>query len=537
MNIRAAHIIIRFLSVACVLGPLAAVSAPTNYSYPAIHDCMYPQDNQPCRADSRSADYPITNPEPLPTPAGSTVRVPYKGCYDTKYQWKTAIPGGGKCTDPKSPIRVEVKYTTECPAGSTTVACPAGCKIGGATRGTPDLAEINCTTCCTNGSKVNVTPIVKGDSGDVVTLKTSGNPTTGLGMETVTLDPKQSGDPAYDACRSIYDMGYNWDPTNRVCNIDPARQCARLGFVWENGRCYNKCDASACTLNMCQGHIYQPGSQTCVCVGTSTTTDSNGSPCAGTPTSTPTSTPTPCTGYVSVMNNEKGQTVNTDYSVDGVANTLTTGGAQNRTIVYDCNKSISTLVSSFSDSIPPMCVKCGANAATCGYKKGTNASCSLGVVTDGSNYPIYTYAEGSAPGAATTPVANPTYTPTTAPTVATNDIQVTAVTTAPNFDIVSNPSAEIKSAISTGTVTLKIKNNGSTAVNVKLYVSGPPSACTFATNPVALNANEEKTFTTSSCTFYGQTGKYYITGIAELVNGEDADLSNNSFKIQVKIVK
>ncbi len=534
MNLRTAQtILIGVASFASVWGIQYALGAATNYSYPAIHDCMYPQVNQPCRADSRVADYPITNPEPLPTPTNTPVRVPYKGCYDTKYKWKSAIPGGGKCTDPRAPIRVEVKYFTACPTGSTIVACPAGCTIGGGTTGLPSIA---CTTCCTDGSKVNVTPIIKGDSADVVTLKTSGDPTTGIGMDTVTLDPKQSGDPAYDACRSIYEMGYNWDPTNRVCNIDPARQCSRLGFVWENGRCFNKCDASACTLNMCQGHIYQPGTQTCVCIGSSTTTDSNGSPCVGTPTSTPTTTPTPpCTGYITVMNNEKGQTVNTDYTIDGTSNTLTTGGLQNRTIVYDCNKSISTLVSAFSDSIPPMCVKCGPNAATCGYKKGTNASCSIGVMTDGSTYQIYSYAEGSNPGAAATPTANPTYTPTSAPTVATNDIQVVSVSTTANVNT-------IRSGITTGTVTVQVKNNSATPASVIIYVSGPPSACVI--NPdsnslpvaVTLTANETKSFTSSSCTFYGQPGNYYIKAAAEL-NGEDSNTNNNSASLQVKIIK
>ena len=481
------------------------------YTYADIQRCMYPQVNAPCVANATEQDYPsaanpLRNPE-----TGAT----YKGCYDRKFQRRENIPPGGKCTSANAPIRVEVKYFLECSFGAT----------------------------CITGSRVVVRPKIFGDSGDVITLKMTGSKGDNIsgGLEPIILDPAQSGDPAYDSCRAIKEMGYNWDPVNRECQIDPSRQCQRLGFVWENDRCINKCDESQCNKKFCTGYVYQPDDLSCVCMGTSTTSDLNDSPCIET-TATPSPTPPACSSLVTIVNSEKGQTEVATMSVGGIAQSMNIGGNKNRSMRIDCSKSVTSVSLTFSDVMPAMCIRCGdgntgEGGDTCGYSLSTTTppTCTIpsGYLVDGRQYYIFTYPQGAAPAptpsALVIPASSPTPSPIPTPSIPVQDISVNSIT------IASTPHAadQIRSGITTATVTVLLGNTSNLPATVDLTLSGPISACIIPT-PQTIPANSTLSVTSPSCVLSGHPGKHCARASVEFYRvpgspapSEDSDTGNN----------
>jgi hypothetical protein len=504
----------------------SAYSASITYAYPDLQKCMFPQKNAPCVEDATEKTYPVRNPN---------TGFMYEGCYDKKWNRKGGtsnealgnVPGGGKCTDPNYPIRVIVRYFTQC----------TGTKITAGTF-TPDDggAATSCTVtnpCCTSDSRVVVRPKIYGDNGDVVTLRMTGSKSDSIsgGLDPIVLNPEGSGDAAYDSCRAMKEMGYNWDPINRTCQIDPSRQCQRLGFIWEDDRCINKCDGSLCTKKYCSGYVYQPDGYTCVCIGDSTTTDINNAPCIGGAASP---LPATCTGFLNLVNGEKGQTVTGNYTESGVAKVISAGNGKTRVNQADCNKTTSMVTLSFSNDLPPMCVKCGNGSAACGYYKGSpsTATCTPPAFTNLSNYYIFTYAQGSdappTPVVSAAPTAAVINAATSTPTVAYQDVSVES------FAVTYGSGSQnaVTSGVTTATANVCIRNTGtinsSQAATVEITFTGPMSGCTIA-GTRSIPVGTAPCFNTdASCVLRSPVGKQCSKVFVEYKSGEDSNNANNT---------
>lgn len=507
-----------------------SIKADVTYVNSDLHDCLFPQTKKMCVENLTERSYPVRNPD--------TGKL-YEGCYDKKWNRGPSggageIPGGGKCTNASYPIRVEVKYFTQCSGARTTGlglltnGCPAG------------------ETCCISDARVIVRPKIFGDNGDVISLKLTGSKSDTIsgGLDPIILNPEGSGDAAFDACRAMKEMGYNWDPVNRTCQIDPSRQCQRLGFVWENDRCINKCDGSLCTKKYCSGYVYQPDGYTCVCIGNSTTVDVNNAPCVET-TATPTATPTTCTAFLTIVNAEKGQTVTGTYTEDTIAKIISAGGGKNRTVQTDCTKSITPITLNFSNEIPPMCVQCGSSLPTCGFYKGSasTATCTAPVLTDTGNYYIFTYAQGSTPNPTPTVTAAPTTvvinSATSTPSVAYQDIAISSLTVtystgsraAPRASVPVASATNILSGIDSATANVCLTNtatiNSSLPATVNITFSGPLSGCTIAPNQT-IPVGGAPTCFSATCILNAPPGKQCARVFADYKNGEDSNSTNNT---------
>ena len=509
-------LILLFVFVGSLAGPWNA-QADTAYLYPDIQRCMFPQPNAPCVASTLAAGIPVEQDYPVFDPnTGKS----YQGCYDRKFHRQADLPATGPCDVIKWPIRVQVKYFKQCLNGQPT---------------------------CTSDARVVVRPKITADSPDLATLRLTGSRADGVtgGFDPIILDPTTTGDAAFGACAAVKDMGYSWDPATRTCGVDPARQCQRLGFIWEGNRCLNKCDVGICTKKMCSGAMYVPDGQTCTCLGTSRTTDDNGAPCAEV-----TATPTPnsaCSASLVFVNSVPGQTVSASIPVDSVAQAASIGGRRSRTLYIDCSKTVGTLSLVFSSALPPMCVLYNSTSGGCGFSNAlAPGTFLLPNFTDGMTQYVYTYAQGGNPdpAPAATPAPSVSVSAVASPTVALQDLVMTSL----NVTYLGGATAtSIQSGVTQATVSVKITNNGTVAASGRLFFAGPISGCATPTEfsvpvtdgsavaNVTIAPGATYTVPGVTCTLSGAPGKACARAYVQYVDGEDSNAANNTAGAEMQI--
>lgn len=141
--------------------------------------------------------------------------------------------------------------------------------------------------------------------------------------------------------------------------------------------------------------------------------------------------------------------------------------------------------------------------------------------------------EDSTPSNSATPMPSSTpsvvafATPTPLPSSALSKLDVELLA------IRSSVRDQVKSGVTSGTVSVDVVNHGASPAAFKLKVTGPSSLCEFA--PVTLAPGQTETYTSSSCILNGPSGRQCTRVMIVPTSFRDEKSSNNKKGIDVQI--
>lgn len=233
-----------------------------------LRNCFHNLNQDPsvtCQATNAPKAFNLNMPKCDPNSGVCNGMQLLAGCYSINFIKASDLTAAG-CKTPQAPFKVEILYTTQC---------------------------LNNATSCKKESVVNVKVNITNEG---LPNETYNDSFKKLNDISIPISSSQSGNPTRVACATMVNNGFRWDESTQKCVRPPDVLCTNLGFTWKNGQCvaveadcresFPAAGSTLCSSQnlYCSGYRYpvtvpNENNVSCLCSGTSTTTDLNGRTC------------------------------------------------------------------------------------------------------------------------------------------------------------------------------------------------------------------------------------------------------------------